>query len=382
LVGGEVALAVIVVVCAVLLINTFVNILSVDPGFRGDRVLAATVELPSRYKGMAGVTQFFDQVIERLAGVPGVERASASQATPIIGGGTIRPVLAEGRPEPQPGQERTAHMGSVTPGYLESMSIPLLSGRTIARSDTADTQPVAMIGETLAAREFGGENPLGRKIRLGARDWYQVIGVVKDIHYYRVTEPVESEAYVAFSQAPSRAMSVVVRTAGDPSSAAAAIRAAVRAVDPNQAVSKVETISTLMEEINAPQRILTQISSFFGALALFLAAIGIYGVMAYAVAERTQEIGVRMALGAQRGDVLRLIFRQSAGMLGGGMIVGLAAAFALARVMHNFLFGVRPTDPVTFLSAAVILAAVAALACWIPARRAAGVDPVIALRHE
>src|SRR5258706_349062 len=252
-------------------------------------------------------------------------------------------------------------MGAITPGYLESMSIPLVSGRTISRIDVADAPPVTVIGETLAAREFGVDNPLGRKIRFGARDWYTVVGVVKDIHYFRVTEPLESQAYLAFNQFPSSAMSLVVRTSGDPSAAAAAIRAAVRAVDPNQAVSKIETIATLIDDINAPQKIMAQIMGFFGALALFLAAIGIYGVMAYAVAERTQEIGIRVALGAQQRDVLRLVVRQGMGMLIGGLIIGVAAALAAARALSNLLFGVRPTDPTTFTLSALILAAGAIL---------------------
>jgi predicted permease len=316
--------------------------------------------------------------------LPGVEQAAASESTPFSGNGRLAHVLVEGRPQPPAGQEHNVGITYVTPGYLEAMSIPVLAGRTIARQDSQEALPAVVIGETLAAREFAGQNPLGKRLRISRQKaaWFTVVGVVKDVKYFRLTEPPQNQAYLAFAQAPTGFMTVVVRAAGDPSIAAQSIRGVVRAIDPNQPVSRIVSITTQIEERGSPQKILMQIIAFFGALALFLAAIGIYGVMAYSVSQRTQEIGIRMALGARGGDVLGLIVRQGMTMVMGGLAAGLAGAVGMARLLSGFLFGVGPGDPVAFSSTIAVLAAVALLACWIPARRAARVDPLVALRYE
>jgi putative ABC transport system permease protein len=384
LVAGETAMAVLVVVCGALLVNSFIRMMRVDPGFQGDRVLVAQMQLPPKYSTKASISQFYDRVLERLAAMPGVDRAAAAQFTPFSGGGNLQNVLAEGRPEPPAGQLHMARVNSVTPGYLEAMSIPLMAGRTISRQDSADAPLAIVIGETLMKREFGAGNPVGRRIRLNRKNpmWYTVVGVVKDVKYYQLSEPPENQAYLAFAQAPSGSMDVIARMSGDPSAVAQSIRTVVRSVDPNQPVSSLLTIAAQIEARNAPQKILSQVTGFFGTLALFLAAIGIYGVMAYSVSQRTQEIGVRMALGAQSRDVLTLIVRQGMGMVIGGIVAGLIGALAMARVLANWLYGIQPSDPATFITTIATLTAVALLACWIPARRAAKVDPLVALRYE
>jgi putative ABC transport system permease protein len=271
------------------------------------------------------------------------------------------------------------------PGYLESMSIPLIAGRTIGREDSAGATAVVVINETIAKRYFAGGNPVGKRIRLGRKTppaWYTIAGVVKDIKYYDFGGPPENQTYVAFAQEPKSQMSVVVRTKGDPWAVAQSIRSVVRAVDPNQPVSSVTTVATQLDDQLSGERILTQVTGLFGALALFLAAIGIYAVMAYSVSQRTREIGIRMALGAGHGNVLKLVVRQGMTMVLGGMLAGIAGAALMAKFLVNFLYGIKPTDPATFLGSLVVLSAVALAACSIPAIRAARVDPAVALRCE
>ncbi len=218
---------------------------------------------------------------------------------------------------------------------------------------------------------------------MGARATsYTVVGVVKEIKYYDLGAPPENQAYLAFAQSPTNTVSLIARTPGDAMAVAQSMRAIVRAVDPNQSVSRIVTIETKMDETQAGSRILTQVVGFFGSLALLLAAVGIYGVMAYSVSQRSKEIGIRMALGARGSNVLGLVIRQGMGIVMGGMVVGVGGAYALARMLSRFMFGIEASDPVTFAGSFAVLTAVALVACWIPAQRAARVDPVVALRSE
>lgn len=381
LVAGEMALAVMVVFGGVLLVNSFVHMLSVDLGFNGDRVLVAEMQLPPSYKTPASIRQFADAVTERLAPIRGVERVSVAEYTPMSDGGNVGQIAFEGKPEPLPGQVPTARLNTVSPGYFESLNIGLVSGRTISREDSADSTPAIVINDTILNRYFPGENPLGKRIRVRgvARS---IVGVVKSVKYYTAASPPENQVYLPFAQAPTVSITAVVQTDGDPSAVAQQIRAVVREVDPNEPVARIVTIASRIEERKAPDRILTQLTGFFGILALFLAAIGLYGVIAHSVSQRTQEIGVRMALGARRMDVLGMVIRQGMMMVLGGIAVGIAGSVFIGKGLANFLYGVEALDPVTFAGTVALLTAVALGACSIPARRAARVDPVVALRHE
>ncbi len=383
LVAGEMALAVIVVVCGALLVNDFARMHKVDPGFDPRRALVAEMELPPKYSSTAMIAQFADAVAEKTAAIGGVERSAVAMYTPFSDNGNTTRLVVEGHSAPAAGQEPLARRNYVTPGFLESLNISLIAGRTIARNDTADSLPVAVINQTIANRYFAGENPLGQKIRLGAKPVsYTIVGIVKDIKYYNLTDPPENQVYLSYAQSPTRTLSLVARTAGDPTAIAQSMRAVVHSVDPNQPVSRIVTIETRMDETQAGTRILTQMIATFGLLALFLAAIGIYGVTAYSVSQRVREIGVRMALGASGSTVLALIVRQGMTIVIGGMIVGVAGAFAVSRMLSRFLGAIGSTDPATYAGSFAILMIAALLACWIPARRAARLNPVDALRSE
>jgi putative ABC transport system permease protein len=381
LVAGEMALAVMVVVCGALLVNSFIRMMHVDVGFNGDHVLVAEMQLPPAYKTAASVRQFSDSVLERLAPIRGVDRASVAQYTPMSEGGNVGLIYFEGHPDPPPGQVPGARLNTVSPGYLESLSIPLISGRTFTGEDSADATRAVVINDTIANRYFPNENPLGKRMRV-RKVWHTIVGVVKTVKYDNPSSPPENQVYMAFAQSPTVQLTVVVRTTGDPAAVAQQIRSVVREVDPNQPVARIVTISTRMEERTKPDQLLSEMSGFFGILALFLAAIGLYGVMAYSVAQRTHEIGLRMALGARGRDVLGLVIRQGMSIVLGGMLLGIVGAGFLARALATFLYGVEPRDPATFAATFLLLAGVALLACWIPARRASRVDPVIALRYE
>jgi putative ABC transport system permease protein len=323
-------------------------------------------------------------MVDRLASMPGVDRSAAARSTPFSGAGSVVPFFVEGRPEPPDGQVPSARRNAVTPGYIEAISTPLISGRTISRQDSAEATPAALVNDVLVKRFFPSENPIGRRIRLSRSDttWYTIVGVVKEMKYDHPAAPPENQVYLSFEQSPTSGMCVLVRARGDPAPLAQSIRAVVRSVDPNQPVSEIQTIATQIADRVAGDRIVTQVAGAFGLLALFLAAIGISGVMAYSVSQRTQEIGVRMALGARSRDVLAMIVRQGMGVVLGGMLAGIAGAFAMARLLATFLYGVKPDDAITFSASFLILAAVALAACAIPAHRASKVDPVVALRYE
>jgi putative ABC transport system permease protein len=383
LVAGEMTLAVIVVVCGALLVNSFARMKNIDPGFDGRHVIVAEMQLGTKYKTPASIAQFSDLLLEKTAALGGVERTAVAMYTPFSENGNQTTLTIEGKPEVPVAQRPLVRRNFVTAGYMETLGIGLIAGRTISRQDTADSTPSVVINETLAKRYFPGENPLEKQIRMGARAAsYTIVGVVKEIKYYDPGAPPENQAYLAFAQSPTNIVSLIAKTPGDATAVAQSMRAIVRAVDPNQPVSRIVTIETKMDEAQAGTRILTQIVGFFGSLALLLAAVGIYGVMAYSVSQRSKEIGIRMALGARGGNVLGLVIRQGMGIVLSGMVVGVAGAYGVARMLSRFMFGIQASDPVTFAGSFAMLAAVALVACWIPAQRAAKVDPVVALRSE
>jgi putative ABC transport system permease protein len=383
LVVAEVSLALMLLVGAGLLIKSFVNLQRVDPGFNAKGVLRVDVGVPrSRYAGRPQLAAFFKQLVERVAVLPGVEAAGAISKLPLSGEGTDTSFLIEGRPQPEPNREPVSHYAKVTPDYFRTMGIRLLRGRVITDADKIDSTRVAVISEGLARRYFPDEDPIGRRLLFGSSDRREIVGVVSDVKSFGLNQDSRSMMYFSQQQYAERGMSLVVRTAGDPMLLATAIRSEVHALDADLAVSNVMTMEQLVSGSLAEPRFVLLLLGVFAAAALALSVIGVYGVVSYSVSQRQHEIGVRMALGAQMRDVLKLVVGQGMILVGGGVALGLAGAFALSRVMESLLFGVSATDLMTFAATPVLLAGVALGACFVPARRATKVDPMVALRYE
>jgi predicted permease len=383
LVIAQVALSLLLLVGAGLFVRTLQNLKRLDLGFRADKVL-----LLSMNPGLNGYTpdqtrNFYAQLLERVKTLPGVQSASMANH-PLLGGASIDGVSIEGY-QPQPGQDMSTTGKQVEPGFFDTMGIPLLLGRDFASSDGPSAPKVAIINETFARSFWGNENPIGRRIGVGSRTPdSEIIGVIKDTKYRNLKEQIPRTVYVPFAQAGVRTAerTLHVRTAGEPKNLIAAIRREAKALDKDLPIYNVRTFTELTAEAMSQERVIATLSSFFGLLALLLASIGLYGVMAYAVARRTREIGIRLALGAKTGDVLRLVVRQGMALVVIGLVIGLAGALALTRFIAGQLYGVGATDPATFVTISLLLATVAFVACYLPARRATKVDPMIALRCE
>lgn len=390
LVIAEVALSLVLLAGAGLLIRSFVRLLNVDPGFNAERVLTLRVELSQdKAQDAAQAANFYQQVLERVQAVPGVEAASAVNALPIVTPGMRAALVMEDKPDPPPGQPQLGNNRVVSPDYFRTLGIPLFSGRTLTPQDNGQAPPVAVINQTLARRYWGDENPLGKRFKLGARNgdlpWLTVAGVVGDVRQEGLSNAPLPEFYTPFTQAHARwarPRVLAVRTAGEPLAALAAVKSAVWAVAPDQTIHDVQTMEAVLANWLAPRRFNLVLLGVFAALALVLAGTGIYGVLSYVVTQRTKEIGVRLALGAAHRDIVRLIVRQGMTLTAAGIALGLAASLALARFLAGFLFEVRAWDPLTLGGITLLLAGVAWLACWIPARRATRIDPLTALRHE
>ena len=390
LVIAEVAMALVLLVGAGLLSRSFLNLLSVSPGFNPQNLLAATISLPeTRYRDQKQQTEFYQQTLEQLANVPGVEAAGAINYLPLGRGAWMRRFTVSDQPLPAPGQEPRAIFSIVTPDYFRAMEIPVVQGRAFTQYDTAGAPLVAIINETLARTHSPNGELLGKRIRnIGSGDrqppWMEIVGVVKDVRMARLATEPGPQMYVARAQLtfPDSDMTLVVRTAGDPANLAAAVRGAVQSVDNDQPVYDIRTMPELVARSVATPRFNLLLIGVFAALALALAIVGVYGVMSYLVQQRIHEVGVRMALGADARDVLKLVIGRGMTLALVGVGIGLAAAFALTRVMTSLLYGVSATDPLTFSAVPLLLAFVALLACYIPARRATKVDPMVALRNE
>jgi putative ABC transport system permease protein len=376
LVVAEMAAAVVLVIGASLLIRTLHGTNS-DLGFRTDNVLTLEVALPAaKYSSPESIAGFYREAVINLGNMPGVVSAGGR------GGLGRSVVLADGRPDQEKGAEIYAVNASVTPDYFATLGIPLRAGRFFRSSDSAVSQPVAIVNESLARRVWHGEAAVGRTIKLGREEpWKTVVGVVADTKVNPL-ELARPEAYVPHQQQAVGSMQVVVRTQAEPGEFAKAARLAVAAVDPHQAVTKVRTMDELMAFQISPQRVTSGLMTVFAAIALLLAAIGIYGVTAYSVSQRTHEFGVRIALGASTSSIARMVVRDAGVMAGLGMAIGLAAAFGLTRLMKGLLYGVSATDPLTFIAVPVLLSLVAVSAAFVPALRATGADPLKSLRCE
>ena len=402
LVIAELALALVLLIGAGLLVNSFVKLQAVDPGFNPHGVLTLTVSLngAAQYVGPTREA-LYRQLTERLNALPGVESASAINHLPLAGDIWGNSFLIEGRPLPAPGHEPVTYERVCRPGYFHTMGVPLVAGREFTDRDTADAPGVVVINEKLARRYWPSEDPVGKRITFdnprtaapgapGPR-WLTVVGVIRDVKQDNWVKAPEEEIYEPFQQSAGfyagtagrfSAMTIVLRTTVPPQNLAAAAQEAVKTLDRNLPVYNVVTMEQVISDTLWQPRFNLQLISLFAGLALVLAAVGLYGVMAYTVAQRTPEVGLRMALGAQPRDVIKLVVGQGMRMVLIGVTLGLAASVALTRLMARLLFEVSATDFKTFALIAGLLTFIALLACWIPARRAAKVDPLIALRYE
>ena len=382
LVVSEIALAVMLLTGSGLMLKSFKRLTGVDPGFNPDHLLTMSIALQFvHYQDPARQVAFFDQALQRIRSLPGVVAAGACTSLPPVyiqqgSGFTI-----EGRPADTQSQPPSALYMPATTGYLEALGVKLLRGRTIAEADTAQSPGSAVINQTLAQRFFPNEDPVGHRLTIGGV-LRTIVGVVGDAKYEGLGAESGPQIYVPFAQSPFPGLRMVIRTTTDPLSLISPIRGQVQAIDPDEGPTRVATMTQLISESVSQPRFNTLLIGLFALLAFVLAAIGIYGVISYDVSRRTGEIGIRMALGAQSRDVVRMVLRQGLALTVGGLLAGVAGAFALTRFLASLLFEVKPTDPVTYTLVAVVLGVVALAACLIPARRAAKVDPLVALRCE
>ncbi len=380
----QVALSLLLLVGGGLLIRSFDKLLRVDPGFKPENMLTLEYRLPrNKYQQSDAQWNFHRQVVERIREVPGVKSASLVGGLPFSGNGGSTGVILPDREIPPRGKEPVVRFNTAIPNYFETMGIPLIKGRIFNEQDRLNTPRVFIINQTMARRFWPDQDPIGKQIKIDADSPAgTVIGVVGDAKHYTLGEEAQPQMYDAYSQSPGIFATVVVRSIVDPMSLAEPVRQAVWKVDSDQPMWKVRTLESLIDRSVANNRFLMALMGVFAALALALTVIGLYGVMSYAVSQRTQEIGVRMALGAGARNIHRMALRQGMTLVLIGVAIGLAAAWLLTRLIANLLFGVSATDPLTFGSIPLVLMLVALLACWIPARRATKVDPIVALRYE
>jgi putative ABC transport system permease protein len=382
----EVALSLVLLVGAGLMVKSFFRLQSVNPGFEADNLLTMRVILPAnKYKEDPQRIAFFKQARERIEALPGVKSAGAISFLPFAGLGAATSFKIEGRPEPGAGQRLVTDVRVTDENYFRTMNIPLISGRTFNEHEETEPRHVIVINETLARKHFPGEDPIGKRLTVAMSDNpvpTEIIGVVGDVKHMGLDSETKAMVYWPHPELAYGGMTIVIRTANDPLQLAAPAQAAIQAIDPNQPVSDVRTMNQLLAESVARTRFNTLLLGLFSAVALVLAAVGIYGVISYSVTQRTHEIGLRMALGASARDVLGMVVGQGMSLVVIGVGLGLIAAFALTRLMSSLLFGVSALDPLTFVLVSLLLAGVALLACYLPARRAMRVDPMTALRYE
>jgi putative ABC transport system permease protein len=384
LVIAETALALTLLVGAGLLIRSFIRLQRVDPGFSPRNVLTAVVTLPQAvYPERAQIAPFYSQLLERVKALPGVRSAAAVSSLPLAGNDNDAGFLIEGRPEPKPDQRPVAWISSVSHDYFRTMGMRLVAGREFNERDNESSPKVVIISEATARRHFPNEDPIGKRIGNGRPDgWREIVGVTADVKHFGLNQDARVSMFFPHRQQPSRRMFIVARAAADPLSLSSALRGAVAAMDKNLAVSNISAMEEITAQSIGQERFTLLLLGTFSALALLLAVAGIYGVMSYAVAQRTHEIGVRMAVGAQTRDVLKMVVSQGMVLVSAGVGIGLASSLALTRFIRGLLFGVSATDPMTFAGVAALLALVALVACYVPARRASKVDPLVALRCD
>ncbi|HEV7475792.1 MAG TPA: ABC transporter permease [Pyrinomonadaceae bacterium] len=393
LVVAEFALSLVLLVGAGLLLRSFFRLVNVDPGFDPHNALVARIWLPvpnnpelDPYRPVEKRVAFLREVLRRARSLPGIQYAAigGSNSVPLISTHNKAPFTIEERPDDNNGP--LALVDNVSPDYFSALGVPLIRGRFFAENEDNQQPRVVLIDQTMVERYFPSADPVGKRMKFGARSskapWMQIVGIVGNVRTDGFDQPLQPHFYVSNFQGPSYAMAVYLRTTSGPDGLAQPLREQIQAVDPNLPVFGVQKLEDVVSESMANRRFAVQMIGLFGLVALLLAGIGIYGVMSYAVTQRTHEIGIRLALGAQGQDVLKMVVRQGLTLAVIGVGIGLVAAFALSRLISGLLYGVSATDPLTFLIIAGLLTVVALLACYIPARRATKVDPLIALRYE
>jgi predicted permease len=390
LVVFQVSMAVMLVIGAGLLIKSFWRLRQADPGFRSNNVLSAHVTLAPRYHKAPKTNDFYNQLIERISVLPDVDAVAIAYDHPLESN-MVDDFKIEGRTESEAERPASANFQPVSWDYFRTVGMTIISGRPFTQQDDQDHSGVAIVNEAFARQYLPHGKALGQRIQpvLPAQIWnneritsFEVVGIVRNVKSAGWNAESEPTYYLPATQAPFQAMTILVRTRNDPATLVSALRNAVQTIDPTQPVTNIRTLDQIVSDSIAQPRLNMLLMGLFGGLALILAAVGIYGLLSYAVTERTREIGTRMALGAQVPDVLKLVLKQGMTLALIGEVIGLVGAFALTRVIRGLLFGVAPTDAMTFIAVAAVLTGVALLACYFPARRAAKVDPLVALRHQ
>ncbi|MCP4659686.1 MAG: ABC transporter permease [bacterium] len=388
LVGVEVALALVLLVGASLLIRSFVNLVGIDPGFSAKQVLTMKLDLPEAgYAEDAPRIAFYRELLERIEALPGVASAATIEPMPLAGGWTAEEFTIEGRPVPDPSEAPGTNYRLASPGYFETMEIPLLAGRTLTEADSEGALPVAVINKTLADRFFPQGDAIDRRLTFDVPPtedsvWFTIVGIVGDVRWAELDTEAGPETYVATLQRPDRFATLVVRAESDPFALAAPVRSVVQAVDPDLPVYNLRTVDELVALSLGQPRFATALLALFAAVALALAILGIYGVVSYSVSQRFREVGIRMALGASGSEVLRMVVGQGMVPVVAGVGAGVVGALGLTRFLASQIYGVSTMDPLIFAGVAAVLLLVALTASFLPARRATGVEPMLVLRHE
>ena len=387
LVVSEIALSLVLLVGAGLMMRSFISLQNVNAGIKPEGVVTMNISLPgSKYRAPEKRIAFFDQLLERVRSIPGVQSAGTISGLPLAGNNWGRSLTVEGFPVLSVGEAPIINHCVISPNYFTAMGITILKGRDFDERDTRESQKVTIIDEQLAREYWPDADPMGKRIRFGPPEdnepWHTIVGVVAEVKHQRLDAATRKSVYLPFPQAAIGGSSLAIRTPGRPESLIASVRAQVKELDPDLPLTHVMPMTEVVARSVWQQRLYTALFGVFAAVALILATVGIYGVMSYAVTQRTREIGLRMALGAQRHDVLKLVVGQGVVLAAIGVGMGLVAAVGLTRLMSTLLFGVTATDPITFVAVSVLLAGVALGACFVPARRASKVDPMVALRYE
>ncbi|HEU5132214.1 MAG TPA: ABC transporter permease, partial [Pyrinomonadaceae bacterium] len=387
LIVAELALAVVLLLAAGLLVRSFNKLMAIDLGFDRENVLTARINLPrSKYAKPEQVQAFYDSLLQRVQSLPGVESAGTINHTPLNGFGMIAFIQVEGNPPLDKKKDLPVGIGTVSPDYFQTMKIPLLSGRQYDARDSADGQKVAIVNKAFANRFFPNGDSLGKRVSFGCEEsaglCRTIVGVVGNIRQDSITDEIIAEIFVPFAQTRVNGVTLLVRTNSDPLALARSLRSEVLAIDNNQPIYDVKTLAQRVDEAVAVSRSLMVLFAAFALLALVLGAVGIYGIVSYSVTQRTHEIGIRMALGARAANVLSLIMKNGLTLVLTGIVIGIGSAIGLTRFLATLLFGIEPTDSVTFVIVSAVFFVIAMLAALIPAMRAARVDPVIALRSE